>query len=197
MLIDRFMPHWDERTHHERRIEAPVDEVWDALWSIDIGRIGVIRALFALRGLPGWLLRKAPKRPAEPTPTLVAIQSVGFGKLAEEPWREVVFGVNGRFWSPASNIDPFVREEFESDVPKGRTRAVWSFQLEPDGDGATNARTETRIAAGDRASRIKFRAYWLLVRPFSGWIRVLMLREIARWSESGAPSGPLDPPPTP
>lgn len=45
------------------------------------------------------------------------------------------------------------------------------FRSEPAGRGRTRLVTETRVLAEDRVSLLVFRAYWLLVRPFSGLIR--------------------------
>jgi hypothetical protein len=44
--------------------------------------------------------------------------------------------------------------------------------------------TETRVACGDAASRAKFRVYWTFVRPFSGLIRIVMLRAVRRAAEA-------------
>jgi hypothetical protein len=40
--------------------------------------------------------------------------------------------------------------------------------------------TETRIWCADGRARRRFALYWALVRPFSGLIRILMLRAVAR-----------------
>jgi hypothetical protein len=59
-------------------------------------------------------------------------------------------------------------------------RGVWNFGVSEIGTGKTLLETETRVTCGDVASRRKFRLYWLLVRPFSGLIRRLMLRAIRK-----------------
>lgn len=46
-------------------------------------------------------------------------------------------------------------------------------------DGRTLT-TETRVQAADARARRRFRLYWLFIRPWSGLIRRLWLREIAR-----------------
>jgi hypothetical protein len=97
--------------------------------------------------------------------------------------------VAGRFWRPVGNVLPFDRETFRGAVPAGLARAVWSFEVEDAGDGRTLLSTETRVVCGDAASRRKFRLYWLVVRPFSGWIRIVMLRAIRRASEAAARRG--------
>ena len=43
--------------------------------------------------------------------------------------------------------------------------------------------TETRVFLTDEESRRKFRRYWLLIRPWSGLIRRVWLKAIARRAE--------------
>jgi hypothetical protein len=59
---------------------------------------------------------------------------------------------------------------------------VWSFAVQ---DGSADGQpvrivTESRVICADRASKVKFTLYWALVRPFSGLVRILMLRAIQR-----------------
>ncbi len=56
--------------------------------------------------------------------------------------------------------------------------AVWNFTVQEAAANRTTLSTETRITCGDETSRLKFRAYWLFVRPFSGLIRLVMLRAV-------------------
>ena len=60
-----------------------------------------------------------------------------------------------------------------------RVRIGIAFWAEPDGAGS-NLHTETRVLAADRRARRLFRAYWLVIRPFSGLIRRRWLRAAAR-----------------
>jgi hypothetical protein len=111
--------------------------------------------------------------------TLQTVIDSGFGILADEP-EEIVLGVTGKFWRPTGNLSPFKREDFDRPVPVGLARAVWNFRLKEDRTGLTILSTETRVVCGDDDSRRKFRRYWFLVRPFSGLIRLLMLRAVKR-----------------
>ncbi len=65
-------------------------------------------------------------------------------------------------------------DEFE-----GYAKAVWDFRLTPEA-GGTRLSTETRINCTDAASRRRFRLYWRIVGPFSGLIRIALLRAVAR-----------------
>ncbi len=181
MLIDAFVPHPDAIETHSIEIDAPKSVVYAALWTTDIGSSPVIRGLMRLRSLPARLFAgKTDSRMSPPAFNLQAIIDAGFGKLAERPGSEVVLGVSGRFWRPVDNLLPFREAAFSGPVAHGTARAVWNFALKETAPGRTVLSTETRVVCGDAASRIKFRAYWTLIRPFSGWIRLVMLRAIAR-----------------
>jgi hypothetical protein len=57
-------------------------------------------------------------------------------------------------------------------------RAAWNFAVIPAYSGYCILRTETRVLAGDAATRRRLLAYWLVVRLGSGVIRRLILRAI-------------------
>lgn len=188
MLIDRFMPRPDAVEVHALVIEAPPQAVYRALWATDFGGSWLVKGLLGLRALPALLSSRARRRGAPRRLDLEAVIAAGFGRLAEDPGRELVLGVVGRFWRPADNLLPFDRAAFDGPVPPGTARAVWNFSLRPAGSGGCELSTETRVQCGDRRSRRKFRLYWLAVRPFSGLIRRLMLRRIRR-TALATPSG--------
>jgi hypothetical protein len=178
--IDDFLPRFDVHEIHRMRFAAPPAEVWRALWEADLASSWWIRGLMALRALPALLFDREKRRIARGPWNLRALAGAGFGFLAEEPEREVVLGVEGRFWRPAGNLERFDRARFDRPLEAGLARAVWNFVLEPDGSGATLLTTETRVLCGDPASRRRFRAYWFFVRPGSGLIRRLMLAAVRR-----------------
>lgn len=186
MLIDSFAPNPDAVETHSIDIAASPEVVYRALWTADLGRSIVIKLLLAMRSLPGVIAHRFHSRPRNQKITLQTLIDAGFGVLAEEPGSEIVLGVTGRFWRPTGNLSPFVREDFGQPVPKGIARAVWNFSVSEDGEGLTILSTETRVTCGDIASRRKFRAYWVFVRPFSGLIRRLMLKAVKCASERPA-----------
>jgi len=179
MLIDSFAPNPDAIETHRININASPEVVYRALWTADLGN-PVIKLLLGLRMLPGFISRGCRSLPRNQAITLQTLIDSQCGLLAEEPNHEVLFGVTGRFWRPTGNVSPFDRASFNSPVPPGIARAVWSFTVEPGENGQTILSTETRVTCGDGRSRRKFRAYWFFVRPFSGLIRRLMLRAVKR-----------------
>lgn len=186
MLIDSFAPKPDATEIHKIEIAATRETVYQALWTTDIGGSLVIKGLLALRSLPAFILSPNRRPHARRKITLQTLIDAGFGQLAEEPGREIVLGIAGRFWRPTGNTMPFKRDEFLSPVPAGLARAVWNFTVQEAAANRTILTTETRITCGDKASRLKFRAYWLFVRPFSGLIRLVMLRAVRRACEDAS-----------
>lgn len=183
MLIESFAPQPDAMEIHTIEIAASETAVYSTLWTINLAGSPVIKGLMTLRSLPEIILHLTNRRRPPQKVTLQTLIEAGFGQLAEKPGREVVFGVTGRFWRPLDNILPFKRENFYGPVPPGLARAVWNFAVQEGNIGRTVLSTETRVVCGDSASRKKFRAYWLLVGPFSGLIRILMLRAVRRACE--------------
>jgi hypothetical protein len=180
-LIDRFAAQADAREVHQLEIEAPRAAVWRALWTADLDRYGAVKALFGLRTLPRLLARprEAPRLPARLTLPLL-IGRGGFAILAEAPEREIVMGIAGRFWRPTGAVLPFVPERFLGALPAGTAKAVWNFTLEDAGGDRTILATETRVVCADAGARRRLRPYWVLIRPWSGLIRIAMLRAVGR-----------------
>ena len=172
-LLEDAAPNPDAAEFHQIEVLASPDVVYRALWTANPGASPIVKGLLTLRSLPGIILGRGRRF----TPTEVILQTIidaGFGVL--KPGREVLLGISGRFWLPAGNLEPFDLESFSGPVPSGMARAVWNFRVVPSANRGTTLSTETRVTCGDAASRAKFRFYWLVVRPFSGLIRILMLK---------------------
>jgi hypothetical protein len=167
-LIDELMSRFDEVERHELLVPAAPAAVYAALRRVDLLGSRVILGLLWLRGL-------RPRRPL----TLERMLHRGFIVLGERPGRELALGTVGRFWTPTGGRLSLDAEGFRAFGEPGYAKAVWDFRL-ADEAGGTRLSTETRIACTDAASRRRFRLYWLLVRPFSGLIRIALLRAIAR-----------------
>jgi hypothetical protein len=184
MLIDEWMPQWDVVEHHETRVRAPRQAVWETVRTLDFARSSpVVAALFALRSLPGLLSGRAPKR--APGATLDGLLRKGFVLLGERPGEELLLGVVGRFWRPSGDIVRLTAEEFRVFDRPGYAIGTWNFALADQGD-AVRVTTETRVRCTDAASRRSFGRYWTVVGPFSALIRREMLRSIRRAAESAA-----------
>ena len=105
----------------------------------------------------------------------------GFTKIAEDPGREIVFGLAGRFWRPTGGRRRLPdAAAFEAFADEGCVKAVWNLRVESAGEGASDLTTATRLQCFGAPARRKFRAYWTVVGPFSGLLRRALLRDIAR-----------------
>lgn len=181
MLIDDFLPAFDVTERHQIIIQAPPAQVYHALRTADFGRPLLVRTLLALRALPSWLRRPRRHR-GQRQITLATFLQNGFVLLAVRPGQEIVLGLVGRFWTPTGGLEQSGPEAFQSESRPGLAKAAWNFTFEPFGQ-ATKVVTETRVQCTDGQSRRRFRAYWLLIRPFSGLLRRLMLRTLRQAAE--------------
>jgi hypothetical protein len=112
------------------------------------------------------------------------IERFGFTRLGEDPGRELVFGLAGRFWRPNGDLRRIPdRDAFLAFAEEGCVKAAWNLRVEGGDDGRCEISTETRARYLGASARRRFRAYWFLIRPFSGMLRTSLLREVKRRTE--------------
>jgi hypothetical protein len=150
--LDEFLPEYDARERHERRVAGTPELAVAAALGIPVAPDGLVRTLFRVRGLPGG------------GSVLGALRAIGLKPLVEEP-DCVVLGAAGRPWSPRSRLTPFDK------AGPGQVRLVFDITATAVGGGMSVLATETRVAAMDAGARRAFRRYWLVVGPFSALIR--------------------------
>jgi hypothetical protein len=181
VLIDRFVPKYDEIEHHEVEVDAPVERGYRAVKELDLARSPIVLGLLAVRGLP--TLFTGAARPARRL-RLDEILRAGFVVLAEEPNREIVLGVVGKFWQLSSGIHRIEPDEFIGFDAPGFAKSAWNFVVSERAQGGSTVVTETRVVCTDEEARRKFGLYWRLVGPFSALIRRSLLRGIKRDAEA-------------
>ena len=180
MLIDEFLPHYDVVEHHAVDVDAPVDEAYRAVKELDLARSPIVLALLFARGLPHLFTGAVkPKRRLR----LDDIIESGFVVLAEEPDRELVLGIVGKFWQLSSGVHRIEPDQFTGFDEPEFAKAAWNFVVVERAGGGSTVTTETRIACTDGEARRKFGWYWRLIGPFSALIRRIMLRDIKRSAE--------------
>ena len=64
-------------------------------------------------------------------------------------------------------------------------KVVWNFHFEKVEEKKTKVSTETRVLCVAKITKFTFGLYWLIIKPFSGLIRIQMLKIIKNESESG------------
>jgi hypothetical protein len=164
------------RKRHATVARASVPATWEALLALDLSRSRIVRALFALRGLPASAM------------TWQGLERLRFIRLAEEPPRELLLGIVGRFWTPSGHLQRLTPEEFAAFDRPRFAKAVWNFRVEERGDGLVELSTETRVRCTSGGAL--FGLYWFFVGPFSGWVRREMLRLIKEEAEEGVQRSP-------
>jgi hypothetical protein len=175
--LERWLPRYDVSERHEVSVAAPPEAVDRAIREISLDDVPVARALVRLRGIPhdrrgGSFVEEMGRR-------------LGAVVVEDRPGSELAIGLVGQFWRLRGGAGPRPRapEEFARFDRADWAKALVTFEVEPNGGGSRLA-TETRVRVPDPAARLRFRRYWLVVRPFSGLIRLLLLREAKRRAEA-------------
>ena len=171
MLIDKFLPEYDFCETHGILIQAKPADIYRVANEIDFSDSLIIRWLFRLRGMSAENL------------TLRGLRKFRFETLGETLNKEMVLGLVGRFWTIGGGLKKIDAESFKRFDTTGYAKAVWNFSLDADGSN-TRLTTETRIKCLDAESRRRFGRYWMFIRPFSGLIRMEILKAIKRSAES-------------
>ena len=115
--------------------------------------------------------------------TLRSMRRSRFEILGEILNREMVIGLIGKFWTPGGGLQKIDAESFKRFETAGFAKAVWNFSIVEDG-GDSRLATETRIKCTDAESKRRFGFYWMFIGPFSGLIRMEMLKLIKRKAEA-------------
>jgi hypothetical protein len=102
--------------------------------------------------------------------------------LEDAPGEGIVLGLTGQFWRLGGGHDALrarTAEEFRAFGEADACKAVLDFRT-----SGSLLSTETRVHVSGPAARRKFARYWLVVRPFSGLTRILILRAVKRRAEA-------------
>jgi len=190
MLLDECMPEFDVRTSYGTRIAVSPTRAYASLKTADFDHWGLTRAFYAVRALaafpaaPRETWRRFRSELWEHRFTLDEMLASGFAVIGERPGEELVLGTVGRFWRARGELCATSPARFREPAPPGTAKAAWNFVVDRRSDGATELRTETRVLCADVATRRRFRAYWTLIKPFSGLIRCEMLAAVRSAAES-------------
>jgi hypothetical protein len=190
MLLDDYLPEYDVRTSYAIRISASPASVYASLWTANFDHWGITRILYAGRTLPEvfskpratW--RRFRDELFQRRFALDQMLLEGFALLEDRLGQELVLGTVGRFWRARGELCATNLVQFHTPAPSGTAKAAWSFEVTTRADGATELRTETRVLCSDVATRRRFRAYWLVIEPFSGLIRQEMLAAVRSAAET-------------
>ena len=190
MLLDGFLPDYHVKTRHAIRVAAPPEHVYACLRRTNFDYWGLTRTLYAMRTLPALVSaptetwRRFAKERHRRQFTVGDLLDNGFTLLGEQSGTELVLGTVGRFWRARGQLCATTPARFVEPAPPGTAKAAWNFSVARHPEGGTELRTETRVLCADSATWWRFRAYWVLIRPFSGLIRREMLSAVRRHAET-------------
>jgi hypothetical protein len=174
--LDDFLPAYEFAERHSLQIDATAARIDAAVREVSIADIPLARAL--------WWIRRLGRPFGDGTKPFLGGELPGV-VLADVPAEGVVLGLTGQFWrfrgAPSDPGRPRTADEFLAYARGDVCKAVIDFRV-----GERSLSTETRVHVADAASRRKFRSYWLVVRPFSGLIRMLLLRAARERAEAPA-----------
>ena len=155
--LDAFLPAYEFSTRHEVSVAVDPARADRALREVTFKEVPIVRGLLLARGLG---LRRAEDAVLA---TMVPRATI----LEDVPGEGMVLTLSGQFW------------RLRGRGPEAPATAVIDFRALPG-----SLTTETRVHVPDPVSRRKFAQYWRVVRPFSGLIRMGMLRAVKRRAEA-------------
>jgi hypothetical protein len=155
--LDEFLPDYEFSTRHAVSVAVDPARVDRALREVTFREVPLVRGLLLARGLG---LRKADD-------TVLATMVPRVTVLEDVPGEGLILTLKGQFW------------RLRGRGPEAPATAVIDFRALPG-----NLTTETRVHVPDRESRRKFGQYWRVIRPFSGLIRMGLLRAAKRRAEA-------------
>jgi hypothetical protein len=177
-LLDTYLPEWQFREFHARRISAPADRVREALVTFTPKDTPLGSLMMALRLAPAALAaRRWPLPPVRPW--IEVLLEFGFVELGQTH-EELALGAVGRFWRIRERLEPIAdARAFKAFDEPGFAKGAMNFRVVDEAASVTLT-TETRVFATDAPSIRSFRPYWIPVRAVGGLMRREMLGAIAR-----------------
>ncbi|HEY7288556.1 MAG TPA: hypothetical protein VH583_01880 [Vicinamibacterales bacterium] len=172
-LLDEFMPVFEIVERHHVCVDAPAEVTLAAAREVDFSKSAVVRAIFKGRELAMGTDPDDANRPRGLVPLAL---SLGWRVLAEIPDREIVLGAVTRPWQANVVFRSIPAGQFAAFDEPDYVKILWNLRADPNPDGNSILRTETRAVATDLSARRKFRRYWSLVSPGIVLIRLFALR---------------------
>lgn len=196
-LLDSLMSEYDVCERHRIAVDAPASVTLAAARDIDPNDSRLIRAIFRGREL---IMRSEADVTARPKGMFEGMKAIGWGVLAESA-HEIVMGAVTRPWEPDPVFRPLPPRAFAAFAEPDYVKIVWTLRADPQPDGGSVFRTETRAVATDAAAKKKFRRYWAFLSPGIILIRAAMLPAVKaeaerRWLLEGEHAMPGPPPTT-
>lgn len=184
MRLDYYLPQYHFAERHSITVDSTPEKVYEAFWQLDMAESKVIKALLKMRGTYGLLFKGKSNKLPPPGISIKDMINSGFILLEEIKNKEVVMGFGGRFWQPSGSIIRYAStEDYVRFEKNGYCKSAWNFYIEQGKDDKLRLSTETRNYCYGWGAKIPFSLYWAAIKPFSGWIRLEMLKMIKKLAE--------------
>ena len=172
--LDDLLPAYEFSERHAVEIDAPAARIDEAVRSVSMSDLPVARTL--------WWLRRMGRPYGDSSKPFVGGELPGV-VLDDVDGEGIVLGLTGQLWrilgGERDATRPTTADEFLAYDRPDTCKVIVEFRI-----GSGTLSTETRVHVADPVSRRKFRRYWLVVRPFSGLIRIQLLRAARRRAEA-------------
>lgn len=166
-LQQKYLPEYDFSKREFISVNSSKDKIFPFIKNLDFKNSRIIYWLFKLRGIP------VPE-----SLTLSGLEKIGFIKLEVIENEELILGLVGEFWTLKGNLKKMSPENFKLFKNDSYAKTTWNFKLTPINTNQTTVVTETRVRCLSNTNKRKFRAYWLIIQPFSSMIRKEILKTI-------------------
>ena len=163
MLLDKYIPEYQFNKIHKTIVNGSAKQAYNSTMDLDLSKSKLIKILFKLRGLP-FNAHKFSKINSDMRFTLVE----------QRQYSEFLYG----FWFSKKVEWVTDLNEFSKNSQKYNAKVGWSFFFNERTDGTTEIITETRVLCLNKSTKLLFSIYWFFIKPFSGFVRIEMLRLI-------------------
>lgn len=170
VMINTYLPEYHFSEHHHKIVNAPIQIVYPQVRHLNFKSSIVTRLLFVLRGIN-----------LEKFTFDFMVDKGSFFTIDEKINNEWVIGLISKSFLFPTHLK--ANENFKEWNPGKGVKIAWNFKLEALEGNKVKVNTESRVLCLSKSTRFWFTIYWLIIRPFSGIIRMEMLRIIKKRSE--------------
>lgn len=174
--LARLLPGAQFGEHHVGVLDADIDRVWQALHEMRWSDLRWSRPFLAVRGILA--MNRGGKAGAEGT-CLEMFWRVA--AVTEQAPTTSLFAMVGQPWHPVPrSVRVRGLDEVADFQQPGWLKYGMEWLLHPLPGDRTAVETRTLCLATDERARRRFRAYWAVIRPFSGILRREMIATLGR-----------------
>ena len=172
-LNNKYLPAYNYSERHSLKITGNLEQVMNEIQNLQIHDDFFIKLAIAIRELPNKICHKSK----EQKPPF----SLDNFTLLEKSNTQIAFGLIGQFWKNDYGQVKFKNSrEFLEFEKLEYVKLVLYFDINQINSGSCHVTTETRVLCLGEKALIKFRPYWYLIRPVSGFIRHRILLTIQK-----------------